>query len=115
MTEFFLDGAEFERYGEDNLERALNYFFPNIIARKESRYFYRKSPDGGFVQNPFLNYVYDFTLYVNRKYRDTIFLEDINPYAIKFIQIWEDTEMFSTAPMDMPIHQGKYVMNIVTK
>lgn len=94
-----VDGSEFEKLGEKNLEKALIYMFPRMVYRLNDR----------------LRYGKDFTLYVNGEWLDTIYLEEISPFDIKYIKIWTARHGIDTAPIGMPLREGSFVMLIVTK
>lgn len=94
-----VDGSEFEKLGEKNLEKALIYLFPRLVYPFNDRVYKGK----------------DFTLYVNGKWLDTIYLEDIDPFKIEYIKIWKPDHGLNFAPIGMPPRNGGYVMLIVTK
>jgi hypothetical protein len=94
----FLDGVEFERLGQDDIEKALIYFYPDVVLPLKNRL---KSDDN------------DFTLYVNKEWKSTMYLDEIDPYKIKYIQVWKARNGMDMAPNDMPLRVGSYVMNIM--
>ena len=105
-AQWIVDGSEFERLGEKNLEKALIYLFPDIVYPLNDRVLNDK----------------DFTLYVNGKWVDTIYLNDIDPYNVKYVKIWkgwfggEEWKGITIAtPKGMPLINGDYVMLIVKK
>jgi len=97
---WIMDGAEFERHGEKDIEKALIYFFPDIIKPMLDR---------------IRNENNDFTLYVNGEWEDTMHLDEIDPFSIKYIKIWRAHGGIDYAPLDMPLRVGNYVVLIVTK
>jgi hypothetical protein len=98
-----LGGDEFERLGEEDMERALSYFLPFIVNRPEVRM--RSSTA-------------DFTLYVNGEWKESITLSDVDPFRIRRVLVWDylgvnkDIDLF---PIGLPIHQGMYVILVETK
>ena len=98
-----IGGDEFERLGEENMERALSYFLPFIIKRPEVRAASSSS---------------DFTLYVDGEWKESITLPDIDPFRIRRVMVWDflginkDIDLF---PIGMPVHSGSYVVLIETK
>jgi hypothetical protein len=98
-----LGGDEFERLGEEDMERALSYFLPFIVNRPEVRM--RSSTA-------------DFTLYVNGEWKESITLSDIDPFRIRRVLVWDylgvnkDIDLF---PIGLPIHYGMYVILVETK
>jgi hypothetical protein len=98
-----IGGDEFERLGEENMERALSYFLPFIIKRPEARAASSSS---------------DFTLYVDGEWKESITLSDVDPFRIRRVMVWDflginkDIDLF---PIGMPVHAGGYVVLIETK
>lgn len=99
-AQMFIDGVEFEKLGEDDMEKAMIYLLPDIVYSLRVR-----------ESDPTKN----FTLYVNKIWKDSIFLDSIDPYSIKYIQVWKLWRSIDYSPIDMPIRVGNYAINIVTK
>lgn len=112
---FTISGEEFEKLGEDDMGRALNYFFPFQIKSRISRY-----------SNP----SEEFTLYVNGEPKSTEYLEDIDPYTVIKVLLWDMVGIdrnvgldgkgkglggIDLFPLGMPLRVGKYVIAIETK
>jgi len=95
-------GDEFERLGEERMERALKYFLPFIVKRPEER-----SRKGGE----------DFTLYVNGEWKESLTLDEVDPFSVRRVLVWEywgvagDIDMF---PLGFPPHGTKRVVLIET-
>lgn len=98
-----LDGIEFSKLGEKDIEKAMIYFFPGIVYPLKERI--TKGAD------------YDFTLYVNGEWKDSIYLDEIDPMKIKTIQIWKviGAIRMDMSPVNMPNRIGNYTISIVTK
>ena len=97
-----IGGDEFERLGETSMERALKYFLPFIVKRPEERIMSASA---------------DFTLYVNGEWKESLLLDDIDPFSIRRVMMWEywgyfgDIDMF---PLGFPPHGTKRVILIET-
>lgn len=95
-------GEEFERLGEERMERALKYFLPFIVKRLEER-----MKNGGE----------DFTLYVNGEWKESLTLDEVDPFSVRRVMVWEywgiakDIDMF---PLGFPPHGTKRVILIET-
>lgn len=98
-----LDGIEFSKLGEKNIEKAMIYFFPDIVYPLRERI--TKGAD------------YDFTLYVNGEWKDSIYLDEIDPMKIKTVQIWKvvGAIRMDMSPVNMPNRIGNYTISIITK
>jgi len=100
---YSIGGDEFERLGEENMERAMSYFLPFIIKRPESR---------------MSSSAADFTLYVNGEWKESIELSDLDPFRVRRVLVWDylginsDIDLF---PIGMPVRIGQYVVLIETK
>jgi hypothetical protein len=100
---YSIGGDEFERLGEEDMERAMSYFLPFIIKRPESRMSSSSA---------------DFTLYVNGEWKESIVLSDLDPFRVRRVLVWDylginkDIDLF---PIGMPVHTGQYVVLIETK
>jgi hypothetical protein len=113
---FQLSGDEFERLGEEDMEKAMQYLLPAQVKPLPSRM--KSNGD-------------DFTLYVNGEWKESIFLEEIDPFSVRRVLVWEalgternidprgidvgygrDIDAF---PMGLPLRRGKYVILIETK
>jgi hypothetical protein len=96
-------GDEFERLGEEDMERAMSYFLPFVVKRPEQRMGSASA---------------DFTLYVNGEWKESITLPDLDPFRVKRVLVWEyfgvnkDIDLF---PIGMPIHSGNYLILVETK
>ncbi len=99
---YAISGEEFERLGEERMERALMYFLPFIVKRPEER-----MKKGGE----------DFTLYVNGEWKESLTLDDVDPFSVRRVMVWEywgiatDIDMF---PLGFPPHGTKRVILIET-
>ena len=98
-----IGGDEFERLGEEDMEKAMSYFLPFIIKRPEARMSSASA---------------DFTLYVNGEWKESITLSDLDPFRVRRVLVWDylginrDIDLF---PIGMPVHTGQYVILIETK
>jgi hypothetical protein len=129
-AQFFIDGTEFERLGEDDMEKALIYFLPDIVNPLNDRLkiispLSKLTPFQKIKMNSLLQQSEepDFTLYVNKEWKDTIYLDQIDPYSIKYIRVWKAvggvdgaTELSNDmSPVGLDLRTGKCVVHIVTK
>jgi hypothetical protein len=100
---YSIGGDEFERLGEEDMERAMSHFLPFIIKRPESRMSSSSA---------------DFTLYVNGVWKESIVLSDLDPFSVRQVLVWDylginrDIDLF---PIGMPVHTGQYVVLVETK
>ena len=111
-----LGGEEFEKLGEDDMEKALNYFLPGVVNRLDKRM--ASNAD-------------DFTLYVNGEWKESLTLADIDPFAVRRVLVWEalgrkddiDSQGRTSGyarsiddfPLGMPLRSGKFVVLVETK
>jgi hypothetical protein len=111
-----IGGEEFEKLGEEDMERALPYFLPGVVNRLDKR----MASDAN-----------DFTLYVNGDWKESLTLSDINPFSIRRVLVWEglglktdiDSQGKSAGyggsidvfPIGMPLRRGKFVVLVETK
>lgn len=105
---YTLKEDDLERLGEKNLEKALIYYFPRIIFPWWDRE---------------INEDKDFTLYVNGEYKETDYLDKIDPFIVKLIKIWKcnysnddiwnNSKIYYT-PIKLPCRKGNYVVLIIT-
>lgn len=100
---FSFGGDELERLGEEDMEKALRYMLPDIVRRLEDRMMYDAA---------------DFTLYVNGEWKESICLDEIDPFSIRRVLVWGllgikmDIDVF---PNGLPLRRGKHVILIETK
>lgn len=100
---YSISGDEFERIGEEDMERALAYLVPGVVARREVRMLRDSS---------------DFTLYLNGEFKESLSLDEINPFTIKRVKVWgylgyfKDIDVF---PVGFPLLRGRYVVMIETR
>ncbi len=109
-----LKGDDLERLGQKNLERALMYYFPGVIFPWWAR---EKDEDK------------DFTLYVNGVFKETEYLDQIDPFSVKYVKIWKrnysnisneswnknwNESKIEYTPIELPCRNGNYVVLIVT-
>jgi hypothetical protein len=111
-----IGGDEFEKLGEEDMERALIYFLPDVVNRLDKRM--ASNAD-------------DFTLYVNGDWKESLTLSDIDPFTIRRVLVWEQlgrkTDIDSQGktggygrsidvfPPGMPLRRGKFVVLVETK
>jgi hypothetical protein len=111
-----IGGEEFEKLGEEDMERALIYFLPDVVNRLDKRM--ASNAD-------------DFTLYVNGDWKESLTLSDIDPFTIRRVLVWEQlgrkTDIDSQGktagygrgidvfPPGMPLRRGKFVVLVETK
>jgi len=97
---YSLTGAEFERLGESDIDRAMRYLLPDVFASWDER---MRSPSK------------DFTLYVNGEWKESLFLLDIDPFTIRRVLVWDPTKTDEGLPIGMPLRRGRHVVSIDTK
>jgi hypothetical protein len=100
---YHIGGDEFERLGEQDMERALSYFLPFVIKRPESRMVSSSA---------------DFTLYVNGEWKESIELSDLDPFRVRRVLVWDYlgvNKSIDLFPIGMPIHTGQYVILVEMK
>lgn len=100
---YSFSGDEFERLGEEDMERALRYMLPDIIKRREVR---------------MLNESADFTLYVDGEWKESLLIDEIDPFNIRRVKVWGWLGKFGDIdafPIGYPLHRGNYVILIDTK
>jgi hypothetical protein len=111
-----LGGEEFEKLGEEDMERAMRYLLPDVVQRLEMR---------------MASGANDFTLYVNGEWQESLTLSDIDPFTIRRVLVWEqlgratdiDSQGKSTGsgrsidvfPPGMPLRRGRFVVLVETK
>jgi len=100
-SKWLVSGKELERYGGNNLEKALIYMSNNIVYT-----------NGALHQN---GRNYNFTLYLNGKWEDGSNLEEIDPANIQYIEIWKSWRNVDMGPISMPLREGEYTISVVTK
>jgi hypothetical protein len=104
-----LDGAEFERLGEPDMEKAMEYLLPTVVERLETRMSLVRRGDR-LVDSPS-----DFTLYVNGEWKESLYLDDIDPFSVRRVLVW-DVGPFDSAPLGLPLRRGaRYVVLVQTK
>ena len=93
---FTLGEKEIEQTGEISMERLFRYFFSDAIKP---------------LINRMMNDRDDFTLYINGEWKESLFLDDIDPFTVRRVLIWQDP----WSPVGLPLRRGRYVVNIETK
>ena len=113
---FTIGEAEFERMGEPDMDKALQYLLPIQVKPLLRR---MTKPED------------DFTLYVNGEWKESFFLRDINPFTVRRVMVWEmfgpvknidvmgrdagSGKTIDVFPIRMPLRRGSYVISIETK
>ena len=108
--------AEFEKMGESDMDKALQYLLPIQVKPLLAR---MTKPED------------DFTLYVNGEWKESLYLSDINPFTVRRVRVWEmlgpvknidvlgrdagSGKTIDVFPIGMPLRRGKYVISIETK
>jgi hypothetical protein len=98
-----LGGDEFERLGEEDMERALRYFLPEVVKRFDRRMRFDSE---------------DFTLYVNGEFRESHSLDELDPFNIRRVMVWTGGGASGTIDLftiGMPLLRGNFVVLIETK
>jgi len=104
-----LDGAEFERLGEPDMEKAMEYLLPTVVRPLETRMSLARRGDR-LVDSPS-----DFTLYVNGEWKESLLLDDVDPFSVRRVLVW-DVRPFDSAPLGLPLRRGaRYVVLVQTK
>ena len=98
-----LGGDEFERLGEEDMERALRYLLPEVVKRSDRRMRFDSE---------------DFTLYVNGEFRESHTIDELDPFNIRRVMVWSSGGASGTIdlfPIGMPLLRGNFVVLIETK
>jgi hypothetical protein len=99
-----IDGDEFEKLGEAEMEKAMGYLLPDIVKP--------------LLQRMTVNSE-DFTLYVDGVWKESLYLDDIDPFQIRRVWVWGTLGKFGLVdpfPIGLPIRRGsKYVILVETK
>lgn len=104
-----VDGAEFERLGEPDMEKTMEYLLPTIVRPLVVRMSLVQRGDR-LVDSPS-----DFTLYVNGEWKESLFLDDIDPFSVRRVLVW-DVVPVDMAPLGLPLRRGaRYVVLVQTK
>jgi hypothetical protein len=113
---FSIGENELEHLGEPDMDKALQYLMPIQVKSLLKR---MTKPED------------DFTLYVNGEWKESMFLGDISPFAVKRVLVWEmlgpvknidvqgrdagSGKTIDVFPVGMPLRRGSYVISIETK
>lgn len=101
---FRLTGDEFEKVGESDMERAMRYLLPDVVKPLIQRL--NSSDD-------------DFTLYIDREWKESIYLDEIDPSNVRRVLVWHAPgrmDPIDIFPVNLPLRRGKrYVVLIETK
>ncbi len=101
---YAVGGDEFERLGEPDMDKAMQYMFPDIVKSQLARV--SRNTD-------------DFTLYVDGEWKETLMLDEINPFSIKRVVIWGGPfkkQPGAFSPIGFPLIRGsRYVILIETR
>ena len=96
-------GDEFEKLGEEDMDRALRYMLPEVVARPEVRQMF----DGA-----------GFTLYVDGEFKESVYLDQIDPFKIRRVMVWGywgKDKNIDAFPIGLPLIRGKYVILVETR
>ena len=93
---FALGAADFEKLGDQRMDEALVYLLPTIFSSAEARY---------------RSISRDFTLYVNGKWMESLFINDVDPFTVRQVLVWEK----DWSPIGYPLRRGDFVVSITTK
>jgi len=96
-AKYTISGVEIQQCGEKDMEHKLRYLIPNIVKPYEVR-----------MMRP----SQDFTLYVNGKWTESDFLNDIDPATVKRVLVWDDERW---SPVGFPAIRGSYIVSIETQ
>ena len=102
---FNIDGNEFELLGEPDAEKAMQYLLPDIIRPLRDRLSFEKN---------------DFTLYIDGTWKESAYLDEIDPFSIKRVVVWEELGSSQSPlahdifPLGMPLRRGNSVVLIET-
>ena len=101
---YAVGGDEFERLGEPDMDKAMQYMFPDIVKSQLARV--SRNTD-------------DFTLYVDGEWKETLTLDEVNPFSIKRVVIWGGPfkkQPGAFSPIGFPLIRGsRYVILIETR
>jgi len=101
---FKIGGDEFERLGEERMERAMIYLLPNIVKPLFDRLNNAKD---------------DFTLYVDGEWKESAELDDVDPFRIVRVLVWHAPgreHPIDIFPIGLPLRRGsRYVILVETK
>lgn len=93
---YIISRAEFQKVGERDMEHKLRYLLPTIVKPYEVRMIHPNR---------------DFTLYINGKWEESDFLNDIDPATVTRIMVWEGL----WSPLGFPLIRGGHVVSIETE
>jgi hypothetical protein len=94
-----IDGAEIKRLGETEMEKAMVYLFPDQVKPLESR---------------MMSEAQDFTLYVDGEWKESIFLNDIDPLEVRQVLVYT-TKPVDWIPVGLSLRRGSCVIYIQTR
>ena len=104
---FTLGADDLERLGENDLDKALRYLLPVQVKPFDTR---ERQPEE------------DFTLYVNGEWKESFYVSQIDPFAVRRIMVWEllgvdagKGSKIDVFPIGMPLRSGKFVISVETK
>ncbi len=110
-----LDGNEFEKLGENRMEKAMRYLMPEVVKPVLDR-MSAKNRGGRVVMGE-----NDFTLYVDGVWMESLTLDDIDPFSVKRVMVWDANPFLSggntdLAPVAFPLRRGsRYVVLVQPK
>ena len=101
---FQLGGEEFERLGEEDMERAMQHLLSFVVQPLRDRMWSNKN---------------DFTLYVNGIWKESMLLNQIDPFSVRRVLVWEGLgrdkdNQHDIFPIGLPLRRGRYVVLIET-
>lgn len=101
---FKLGGEEFERLGEPDMEKAMQYLLSFVVQPLRDRLWSNRN---------------DFTLYVNGIWRESMLLDQIDPFSVQRVLVWEGLgrdkdNQHDIFPIGLPLRRGRYVVLVET-
>ncbi len=101
---FRIGGEEFERLGEPDMERAMIHLLPFVVQPLRDRMRLNTN---------------DFTLYINGEWKESIFLDEIDPFSVRRVFVWEGLgrdldNRHDIFPIGLPLRRGRYVVLVET-
>jgi len=103
-TTFQIGGEEFERLGEPDMEKAMLHLLSFVVQPLRDRLRSNRN---------------DFTLYINGIWKESMFLDEINPFAVRRVLVWEGLgrdrdNQHDIFPIGLPLRRGRYVVLVET-
>jgi len=104
---YLIGHDELEALGEDDMEYAMRYLLTELVRPLDVRMRFPSQ---------------DFTLYIDDEWRESIFLDSVDPYTVRKVAVWapwtagdnSQMEVSYTTPIRYPLRRGRFVMAVWT-